>query len=104
MNYGLTQTNLDDIKKVLREFPAVEAVYLYGSRAKGNYKPSSDIDLVLKGNTLNLAQLSNILIKLDDLLLPNQFDVSLYHHIDNKELLEHIERVGVNLYKEVHAE
>jgi len=103
MNYGLTQTNLDNIKKVLRQFPAVEEAYLYGSRAKGNYKASSDIDLVLKGNTLNLAQLSNILMKLDDLFLPNQFDVSLYHHIDNKELLEHIERVGVNLYKEVHT-
>ena len=103
MNYGLTPTNLDNIKKVLRQFPAIEAAYLYGSRAKGNHKPSSDIDLVLKGNKLNLTQLSNILTKLDDLFLPNQFDVSLYHHIDNKELLDHIERVGINLYTNVHA-
>ena len=85
---------------MLREFPGIKAAYLYGSRAKGNYKPSSDIDLVLKGETLNLAQLTDVLIKLDDLFLPNQFDVSLYHHIDNEELLDHIDRVGVNLYTE----
>jgi len=103
MNFGLSQTNIDNIRKVLRQFPDIEAAYLYGSRAKGNYKPSSDIDLVLKGNALNLVQLSKVLLKLDDLYLPNQFDVSLYHHIDNQDLIKHIERVGIDLYKDVYT-
>lgn len=98
MNYGLTLSNIENIKSILHQFPGIEAAYLYGSRAKGNYKPSSDIDIVLKGEGLDIKQLTNILLKLDDLFLPNQFDVSLYHHIDNNELLDHINRVGVDIY------
>lgn len=97
MKYGLKQNILNDIRLVLGRFPDVEAAYLYGSRAKGNYKASSDIDLALKGENLNLRELSNISLQLDDLLLPYQFDVSIYHQIDNDDLLNHINRVGVNL-------
>lgn len=97
MKYGLSENNFAHIREVLKQYPAIEAAYLYGSRAKGNYKPSSDIDLVLKGNDLNLRQLSNISLQLDDLLLPYKFDVSIYHHIDNSDLLEHINRIGINL-------
>jgi predicted nucleotidyltransferase len=103
MKYGLSSNNLNRILKIFKQFPAVETVYLYGSRAKGNYKPSSDIDIVLKGNKLDLSQLSSIMTQLDDLLLPNQFDVSLYHQIDNKELLEHINRVGIPLYSSTNS-
>ena len=98
MQYGLTENNLAQIKLVLKQFGEIEQAYLYGSRAKGNYKPASDIDLVLKGRQLNLRQLSNISLQLDDLLLPYKFDIAIYHQIDNDDLLDHINRVGVDLY------
>jgi predicted nucleotidyltransferase len=98
MKYGLTENNLSKIKLILEQFTDVEKAYLYGSRAKGNYKPASDIDLVLKGNQLTIRQLSNISLQLDDLLLPYKFDVSIYHQINNDDLIDHINRVGVNLY------
>lgn len=82
---------------VLGQFPDIEAAYLYGSRAKGNYKTSSDIDIVLKGKNLNIRELSNISLQLDDLLLPYKFDISIYHQIDNDDLLNHINRVGIDL-------
>ena len=98
MKYGLTDNNLTQIKLVLKQFTEVEKAYLYGSRAKGNYKPSSDIDLVLKGQHLQLRQLSAISLQLDDLLLPYKFDIAIYHQIDNDDLIDHINRVGVDLY------
>jgi type I restriction enzyme S subunit len=58
---------------------------------------------VLEGKQLNLRQLSNISLKLDDLLLPYKFDISIYHQIDNNDLLEHINRVGVDLYSAYQA-
>jgi predicted nucleotidyltransferase len=82
----------------LEQFPAVEKAVIYGSRAKGNFKPSSDIDIALKGNGLNLRLLSRIILKLDDLLLPYKFDLSIYNHIANAELLAHIDRVGQTLW------
>jgi len=72
---------------------------LYGSRAKGNYKPGSDIDLTLKGIGLDLKLINKISIELDDLLLPYTFDLSIYNAIDDPALIEHIERVGTTFFK-----
>jgi predicted nucleotidyltransferase len=77
----------------------IEGAVLYGSRAKGNFKPGSDIDMVLKGLELNLKLLNKISIDLDDLLLPYTFDLSLYHQINNPDLIDHIKRVKKVFYK-----
>jgi predicted nucleotidyltransferase len=98
MRYGLAEETVLKISQVMVQFPAVEEVVIYGSRAKGNFKASSDIDIVLKGNDINLQLLSRITLKLDDLLLPYKFDLSIYNHIVNPELLDHIDRVGQTLW------
>lgn len=72
---------------------------LYGSRAKGNYRNGSDIDLTLIGDQLNYSQLSGIESDIDDLFLPYSFDISIFKDIDNPDLVEHINRVGVVLYE-----
>lgn len=97
MQYGLSENILVKINKVLDQFPAVDKAVIYGSRAKGNFRPSSDIDLTLKGN-IDLQLLSRIILKLDDLLLPYKFDISIYNHITNVELLDHIDRIGQTLW------
>jgi predicted nucleotidyltransferase len=42
MPYGL---NKESIIGIFAQYDQIETVILYGSRAKGNYKPGSDIDL-----------------------------------------------------------
>ncbi|PCI28547.1 MAG: hypothetical protein COB67_06095 [SAR324 cluster bacterium] len=98
MQYGLKEETLLKIKNIFSKFEKVEEVLLYGSRAKGNYKPGSDIDLTLKGATLTLKDLNKISLELDDLLLPYTFDISIFHHIDNPDLITHIKRVGKTFY------
>jgi len=68
---------------------------LYGSRAKGNYKNGSDIDLTLMGKNISHKDLLNISNQLDDIMTPYQFDLSIYSQINNVELLKHIDQVGV---------
>jgi len=92
--YGISQNALDKIKTVLCSHTGIDNVILYGSRAKGNYREGSDIDLTLKGN-LTFDNLVKISVDLDNLNLPWKIDLSLYSQIENKELLEHIDRVGV---------
>lgn len=99
MQNGLTKESFDKIIEVFKRYDTIEEVILYGSRAKGNYKPGSDIDLTLKGEGLNLSILNKISLELDDLLLPYTFDLSLYHHINQSDLIEHIQRVGKAFYK-----
>lgn len=92
--FGLSQEVIHKIKSVIKKYPQVHRCFIYGSRAKGNFKPGSDIDLTLEAPNMNLSKLLKLESEIDDLLLPYKVDLSLKHQIDNQELLEHIERVG----------
>jgi len=101
MKYGLTEDTIEKICGVYASFPEVEKVVLYGSRAKGNYKGGSDIDLTLYGTALTSDLRASIEEALDDLLLPYTIDLSLFDELENAELREHIERVGIVFYERV---
>jgi len=91
---GLLPEETRKLRDVFSAQPAVSEVILYGSRAKGNYRPGSDIDLTLKGKGLSMEQLMDISLKIDDLLLPYKVDLSIFEEIDNPDLMDHIHRVG----------
>lgn len=98
MPYGLSERVIDQLQAVFQKSSKIEKVILYGSRAKGNYKPGSDIDLTVISESLTLTELLALENAVDDLLLPYKVDLSLYSKIDNEELKEHIHRVGVEFY------
>ncbi|MGH7971437.1 MAG: nucleotidyltransferase domain-containing protein, partial [Limisphaerales bacterium] len=102
--HGLPADTVTKIREVLSRFPEVEKAVLYGSRAKGNAKPGSDIDLTLLGSRLNQRIVGQIDDTLDDLLLPYRFDLSIFARIKDAELLEHIARVGVTFYERTAVE
>jgi uncharacterized protein len=104
MYYGLKNNDIQKIKETFEQFIQVQQVILYGSRAKGNFKNGSDIDLTLIGDNLNLKILNKIDLALDDLLLPYTFDISIYKQIKNEELLKHIGRVGKILFQKTSSE
>jgi uncharacterized protein len=99
LSFGLKETTIEKIKGVLARYPEIEKAVLYGSRAKGNYRNGSDIDLTLVGDGLTHNQLLRIEMEIDDLLLPYKMDLSLYRQIENPSLLEHIARVGITFYQ-----
>jgi predicted nucleotidyltransferase len=96
--FGLPGEAVRKIGSVLTGHPDVESAILYGSRAKGNYKPGSDIDLTLVGDRLSHDDLLKIMGELDDLLLPYTIDLSIFHMIDHEALRDHIQRVGKEFY------
>ncbi|MBN8587362.1 MAG: restriction endonuclease subunit S [Rhodothermia bacterium] len=96
--FGLQQKHIDAINACFAQYPQIEQVILYGSRAKGNYKNGSDIDLTIVGD-LDYNSLLKLENQLDDLLLPYKMDLSLKHKITNPDLLNHIERVGKVFYE-----
>jgi len=99
MNHGLPAATVEKIHGVLSRHAEVERAILYGSRAKGNYKPGSDIDLTLTGGRLDGRIRGQIDEELDDLLLPYEFDLSVLSEITHADLLDHIRRVGVVIYE-----
>jgi predicted nucleotidyltransferase len=94
---GLKSNEIEKIQMIFKNHSEIEKVIIYGSRAKGNYKPYSDIDISLLGN-INLTLQNKIELELDDLLLPYKFDVSIFYKIENRELIDHINRIGKTIY------
>lgn len=99
MRFGLSPCTVEKISTVFSQFPALEKVVLYGSRAKGNFKPGSDIDLTLHGQSLTPQLCATIAEALDELLLPYKIDLSVFQSIDNPQLREHVARVGLVFYE-----
>ena len=93
-SFGLSRVSIDKIKSVFATHPLIEKVLVYGSRAKGNFRPNSDIDLTVIAPKMSLTEILKIENEIDDLLLPYKVDLSLFHKIDNKSLIDHIQRVG----------
>jgi predicted nucleotidyltransferase len=96
---GLSDSTQKKLIQIFEKTPNIDVVILYGSRAKGTYKPGSDIDLTIRSEHMSLSELLKLENEFDDLLLPYKIDVSLFNEIDNPALIDHINRVGVPFYK-----
>jgi predicted nucleotidyltransferase len=98
LKIGIEPEVIKRVRSVLKSHPEVTRAVLFGSRAKGNFKPFSDIDITLMGDGLTLTIQQKIENEIDDLLLPYKFDLSIFHQIKNQDLVDHINRVGKILY------
>lgn len=97
-NTGLTIEDIESIQSIFAKYKEIDTVMIYGSRAMGNYKAASDIDLTLIGRNIDFDLLQKIEFDLDDLMLPYKMDVSIYDKINNPEFIDHIKRVGKVFY------
>ncbi|MBN6069695.1 nucleotidyltransferase domain-containing protein [Aggregatibacter actinomycetemcomitans] len=97
--FGLSDKSIEQIHSILRKYPEIETAVIYGSRAKGNYREGSDVDLTLKGENLTYSVLLKIAGELDDSYSPYLFDLSIYHQLSNPYFIEHIDRVGQVFYQ-----
>ena len=96
--FGLKESDLEKIISIIKDHPEVEEALIFGSRAKGNFKKGSDVDIALKGN-LSFHNLSRINFELNEETdMPYKFDVLNYDAIKNTDLIEHINRVGIKFY------
>jgi len=82
---------------VFARHPEIEEVVLFGSRAKGNHRPESDIDLAVRGIE-DERVVEALADELDELPLPFLFDVKSLDAIRNPALLERVRRVGKRIY------
>jgi predicted nucleotidyltransferase len=97
LRYGIRTGVWNQLLPILRSLPAVEQVVLFGSRAKGNFKPGSDIDLCVKGDALTDQDLKHLQQRIEELDLPWVVDLLHYESISDPSVTSHIDRVGVAL-------
>lgn len=92
------KSDLEKIVKVVSANPKVDQVLLFGSRAKGTHRESSDWDIALKGAGLALPDVLAMQVQIDELWLPCSVDLVIYDRIENEELKDHIDRVGMQVW------
>ena len=99
MQYGLSDTTTNTLNSIFQKYSGINQVVLYGSRAKGNFKTGSDIDLTIKTDeSFTHDDLLDIMNDFDDSDMPYFVDVSIYEKLTNPDLKAHIDRVGKVLY------
>ena len=99
MDFGLTAPDLAEIIRIIQRNYAAEEAIIFGSRAKGNYKKGSDIDIAIKGKEIQREDIALIADLLnEESPLPYYFDIVHYDGITEKELMQHIDRVGKSIY------
>ena len=99
MEFGLKEFDLKYIKEKISEFPEIERAVIFGSRAKGNYKPGSDIDIAIIGENITFNTVSRLHSLLEEQgPLPYLFDIVDYTHLNHEELKSHIDRIGKVIY------
>lgn len=96
MKYNLSERVLQDIVKAAKKY-GIEKVILFGSRARGDNRERSDIDLAVSGGNI-----TDFTFGIEDevwtLLM---FDVVNLDRPVQPELLAEIDRDGVVLYEKV---
>lgn len=97
--YGLSDLTINDLRNVFRRYQNIKKVVIFGSRAKGNYRDGSDIDLAIIGDDISKEQLSDIHLQIEDLGLLYKVDILDYNKYKNTPIGEHIARVEKNFYK-----
>jgi predicted nucleotidyltransferase len=99
--FGLSEKTVDLINKIFFGYTKIDKVIIYGSRARGDYKNGSDIDLTIVGD-ISVEDCVNIAGLIDDLPIPYMCDISVLAKIKNENLVEHIHRVGQVFYEKPH--
>lgn len=99
LKFGLSTEILDELRQVFSRFPAIDRVLIYGSRARGDFRPGSDIDLMVLAPTMASPEFAQLWMALDDLPIIFRLDVSLCQEVDHPKLMRNMLADGVTLYQ-----
>lgn len=97
--FGVRPDVIARLRHAFTQFPEVERVVLYGSRARGDARYNSDFDFLLFGETLEPYSLTAISRTIDDLMLPWRVDLVLDARLRHEGLRANIAREGVEFYR-----
>lgn len=97
--FGLEEHILDKLRVVLAAHPAVERAVIYGSRAKGTFKPASDIDLAAYAPRLDANEFVRLRFEIQELPIVFKLDVAHVDALTDASLAHEIATHGVEFFR-----
>jgi len=99
-NFGIRNKSWGILLKALESYKQIDSAVIFGSRAIGNYKSGSDIDIAIYGENVNTKTALDLNAKLnEELPSPYFYDVVVPELLNNPDLVVHIDRVGKVFYQ-----
>lgn len=99
LTFGLSERIRADFERVFTQYQAIERVLIFGSRAKGNARAGSDIDLAVVSSGMTDAEFARLWSEIDDLPLVFKVDLLHWDRLANPALQDKIQREGVSFYE-----
>ncbi len=96
--FGIEDEYMEELLDILRQLPEIEQAVVYGSRARGDYHRTSDIDLLLYGKKLTDEVVSTLRTKLYYSRIPYLFDLNIFDNLTNPTFISNVKRDGKVLY------
>jgi uncharacterized protein len=97
--FGLTERSIQTISEIFEKYPVIEEVVVFGSRAMGNYKLGSDLDLAIMNIGVDDKTIMRLKNDFEDSSLPISVDLVNFPQLKHPDFIEHIERVGKVFYR-----
>ena len=94
---GLSERVTDLLRAELSRFPEVRVAYLYGSRARGDYKPQSDIDIAIDAPGMTQQTFAQLWSAIDALPIAYPLDCIWLQALPESSLKAQVERDGLVL-------
>lgn len=97
--FGLKEGIIDSIVNIIKQYKEIERASIFGSRARGDYKPTSDIDIVLYGDLLTNTINTKVFLGIEELYIPFKIDLINFNTLSEKnKLKQNIEKEGIDIY------
>lgn len=97
--FGIDESIIEDIVNVIRKYKEVTKAVIFGSRARGDYKKASDIDIALFGDNLTNTINTKIFFEIDELYMPYKVDLINFNTLGKEnKIRENILKEGVEIY------
>ena len=96
MSFELSEEIINNLRSVLEKFKVVEKAVIFGSRARGDQRYNSDIDIAVYTNGAPIPGLS---LEIDDAAGIYKTNVVVIAEITNQNFLKNITSDGVEFYQ-----
>lgn len=98
-DFGLSDAIHQDLQQVFSQFPQIEQVLIFGSRAKGNYREGSDVDLAVFASAMTDSEFTTLWARVDNLPILFKIDLIHWNTLEKETLKQKILAEGRIFYK-----